>query len=208
MGVVSDARTPADEAPIFPSAPPERLELPGGEVLLRNRAERAARAAEAINASLQHLRPWMAWAQEPVTEAALRERFVESGAAWDDRRDFPYLIVDEASGEVLGGCGLHGRLGRQGLEIGYWVHADHVGRGLATVASRALTDAAFTVPGVERVRIRCEEANVASARVPAKLGYSFVALEVPDDGPCSGRSTQTWMVERADWMARGDRAPS
>lgn len=203
---VPDPTAPvADGAPTFPVAPPERLELPGGELLVRTDPARTARAVAAVNASLDHLRPWMAWAQEPATEASLGAFFAEAQVAWEARRDFGYSIVDAGDTEVLGGCGLHGRLGPHGLEIGYWVHVDHSGRGLATEASRALTDAAFGIPGIERVRIRCEERNAASARVPEKLGYTSLGLEVPDDGPCAARSTQTWVVERDAWMAMGER---
>jgi RimJ/RimL family protein N-acetyltransferase len=202
---VPEAPVPVpDGAPTFPAAPPERLELPGGQLLVRTDAARTARAMAAINASLDHLRPWMAWAQEPASEASLGTFFAASRAAWDARREFGYSIVDADDTEVLGGCGLHGRLGPHGLEIGYWVRVDQAGRGVATEAAGALTDAAFGIPGIERVRIRCEEANVASARVPEKLGYTFLGLEVPDDGPCAARSTQTWLVERSAWMAIGE----
>ena len=84
---------------------------------------------------------------------------------------------------VVGGCGLHGRHDEHGLEIGYWVHVDRIGQGLATEVSRALTDAAFAIPGIERVRIQCDERNVRSARVPEKLGYALQsASRSPDDG--------------------------
>lgn len=199
-----DTAQPAAEAPTFAAAPPERLELPGGQLLVRIDPARTPRAVAAVNASLGHLRPWMAWAQEPATEDSVGAFFAEAKEAWDARREFGYSIVDADDGEVLGGCGLHGRLGPHGLEIGYWVHVDHIGRGLATEASRALTDAAFAIPGIERVRIRCEDGNAASARVPEKLGYALHGVTVPDDGPCSGRPTQTWVVERGTWMARRD----
>ena len=194
--------------PVFPAAPPERIELGGGRALVRCRAARAAAAAVSINDSLEHLRPWMAWAQAPATEAGLATLFAAAEALWDRRRDFAYLVIEDEGERVVGGCGLHGRLDEHGLEIGYWIHVERIGQGLATDVSRALTDAAFTVPGIERVRIQCDEANVRSARIPAKLGYAFHGVQVPDEGVCEGRSTQVWIVERDDWMARRAEAAS
>jgi RimJ/RimL family protein N-acetyltransferase len=188
--------------PVFAAAPPERIELGRGRALVRWSADRATAAAVAINESLEHLRPWMAWAEEPATEAGLAAVFAAGEELWQRRRDFAYSVVEGDEERVVGGCGLHGRLDEHGLEIGYWIHVDRIGRGLATEVSRALTDAAFTIPGIERVRIQCDDANVRSARVPAKLGYALVTVHVPDEGVCEGRSTQVWIVERDDWMAR------
>src|SRR3546814_10819142 len=122
------------------------------------------------------------------------------------RRDFGYSIVEPAppgspleDDIVVGGSGLHGRVGLEQLDIGYWVRADRGGRGVATAVSRALTVAAFQVPGVQRVRIQCEDTNHRSARVPEKLGYRFEGTSVPDDGPCAARPTQTWIMERSHW---------
>jgi RimJ/RimL family protein N-acetyltransferase len=58
------------------------------------------------------------------------------------------------------------------LEIGYWIHAGFLRRGLATRVSCLLTDAAFTVAGIERVEIHHDKANVASAGVPRRLGFT------------------------------------
>jgi len=192
----------SDPSAVFPSAPPERIDLAEGAALVRCRAERAAAAVVAINTSLEHLGPWMAWASEPATEPAMATFFAAAEALWDERKDFGYSIVDPADELVVGGCGLHGRLGRDGLEIGYWVHVDHAGRGLATAAARALTDAAFAIDGIERVRITCEEHNGRSARVPEKLGYELHGVTVADGGPCEGRSTQGWLIARPTWIAR------
>ena len=191
----------ADDGPVFPQAPPERIELSGGRALVRWSADRAAAAVVAVNESLEHLSPWMAWAQEPATEAGLATVFAAGEELWDRRRDFGYSVVEGDDERIVGGCGLHGRLDEHGLEIGYWVHVDRIGQGLATELTRALTDAAFGIPGIDRVRIQCEDGNVRSARVPEKLGYDRVRVEVPDDGPCEGRPTQIWLVERVDWMA-------
>jgi RimJ/RimL family protein N-acetyltransferase len=186
------------EAPVFSAAPPERVELAGGFALVRPSAALVASAVRAINASLDHLRPWMAWAEEPATEEQMAQVYAEGDRAWAERTDFLYVVVD-ASGEVVGGSGLHPRLGQTGLEIGYWIHVDHAGRGLATEVSRALTTAAFDLPGIERVRIQCRVDNAASSRIPEKLGFARFPDAASDDGP----PLQQWIVERADWSGEG-----
>lgn len=192
----------SDEGPIFATAPPGRIELPSGLALVRADPELAAAAARAINASLDHLRPWMAWAAEPATEATLTTFLAGSAERWDKRQEFGYSIVDPSDDAVVGGCGLHGRLGPNGLEIGYWVHADRTGQGIATMAAAALTDAAFAIEGIEVVRIQCEVSNHASARVPERLGYRCVGHGQLGEGPCEGRPTQVWLVDRASWLTR------
>jgi RimJ/RimL family protein N-acetyltransferase len=189
------------EGPVFPAAPPARIELSGGRALVRWSADRAAAAMVSINESLHHLAPWMAWASQPATEAGLAVVFATGEQLWDQRRDFGFSIIEGRDERVVGGCGLHGRLDEHGLEIGYWVHADRIGHGLATETSGALTDAAFEIPGVERVRIQCDDRNVRSARVPAKLGYELQGVEVPEEGPSGGRPTQIWLIERPAWIA-------
>jgi RimJ/RimL family protein N-acetyltransferase len=57
------------------------------------------------------------------------------------------------------------------LEIGYWVHLDHIGRGGATAVAGGLTDAAFRLRGVDRVEFHCDAANLRGAAIPPMLGY-------------------------------------
>ena len=190
-----------DELPTYPAAPPDSIELPRGRCLVRASADRTAAVVTAVNASLDHLRPWLAWAAEPATEASIGTFLAVSHGLFEARHDFAYSILDEDGASIVGGCGLHGRLGCEALEIGYWVATAHIGRGVATDAARALTAAAFAIDGIDRVQIRCEEANVRSARVPEKLGYRFEGLVVPEEGPTAGRSTQIWSVRRRDWSS-------
>jgi RimJ/RimL family protein N-acetyltransferase len=193
--------TPVAPPTTFPSAPPERMSLGGTLAVVRVDPALAPASVAAINASLDHLRPWMAWAQEPATEAGIAAFHAAGAELWDRRQDFAMVIVDDADGSVVGGTGLHARLGREGLEIGYWVRVDRIGEGIATRSTAALTAAAFAIDGIERVRITCADDNVRSARVPEKLGYRFFEVSTPTEGPTAGRPTQRWEVERADWMA-------
>jgi RimJ/RimL family protein N-acetyltransferase len=132
----------------------------------------AAPLKVAIDASLDHLRPWMAWAeQEPEELQAKVERLRRARGEFDLGQDFGYGIFDRAEREVLGAAGLHTRVGAEAREIGYWIHKQHTNRGLATEAAAALTKVAFLVDGVARVEIHCDPANARSLAVPRKLGF-------------------------------------
>jgi RimJ/RimL family protein N-acetyltransferase len=84
--------------------------------------------------------------------------------------------------ELAGGCGLHARIGSGALEIGYWVSKEHTRKGYATAAASALTNAALQLPGVTRVEIHCDEANVHSAAIPRALGYRLDRIEADEIG--------------------------
>ena len=127
---------------------------------------------DAIDSSLDHLLPWMPWARhEPQTLAQKVELLREFRGQFDLGADSIYGIFDAGVERVLGGTGLHPRIGTGGLEIGYWIRADAAGRGIATESTAALTRVAFELAGVERVEIHCAAENLASAAIPRKLAY-------------------------------------
>ena len=156
--------------------PPERIELAAvGAVLRRQRLEDLDRLHAAIEESRDHLRPFMPWADQTRADTAT---FIDGAIAqWDGRTDFGYVIVDAADGGVLGGCGIHRRAGPDTAEIGYWLRSTSTGRGIVTAAAAALADAALAIDGVERVEIRCDEANTRSAAVPRRLGFRLDRIE-------------------------------
>ncbi len=131
---------------------------------------------EAIDASLDHLRPWMPWALgEPEELQAKIDHIRRFRGKFDLGHDFAYGIFNQEETRVLGGAGLHPRLGAGALEIGYWIHADFTHQGLATEVSTALTKVAFEIEQVKRVEIHCDPQNEFSAAVPKKLGYTCEA---------------------------------
>jgi RimJ/RimL family protein N-acetyltransferase len=131
-------------------------------------------AKDAIDTSLDHLRPWMPWAEsEPTTLEQKRQllaRFAEDFARGDDA---VYGIFEPDERRVVGGTGLHPRLDGNAREIGYWIRADAVGHGLAGESTAALTRVAFEVDGVERMEIHVDPDNVRSAAIPRRLGYEL-----------------------------------
>ena len=151
----------------------------------------------AIDASLDHLREWMPWAkdepQDVNAKVALLRRF---RGAFDLDQDYHYGIFNLDESGVLGGTGLHTHAGEGALEIGYWIHVDHVNQGLATEAAAVLTRVAFEINEVKRVQILCDPQNVRSATVPSKLGYVHEATlrqrtTTPQGEP---RDTMIWTM--------------
>lgn len=175
--------------------PPETLSH--GLVQLRRwRATDADLVFRLVTESLEHLKPWLNWATDDYSPGDAAEYASRGETTWATGGAFQYLIL--ADGEPAGSAGLMGRIGEGGLEIGYWVHPDFTGRGVATAAAAALTDAALALPGIDHVEIHHDTLNRASERVPAKLGYTPAGtFEVRfETAPACSGTMKIWRMTR------------
>ena len=126
---------------------PDRITMVHGEIIRRYENLDVDPLHRAIEESREHLRPWMAWASDPLPTRAEREA---AFAQWNaEPRDTTYGVFD-SEGRVLAGSGLHDRGGPTDIEIGYWVHASATGQGLATRIAQTLTSVAFDSNGPRR----------------------------------------------------------
>src|SRR5262252_8382575 len=180
------------------NSPPD--ELSHGQVTLcRWRPGDAAALVAAVIESQEHLRPWMHWADGYDGNRAA-EYLRECQSEWASGETFAYAVI--IADQIVGSAGLHNRVGDGGLEIGYWVHAGWTGRGIATDAAAALTAAALALPGINRVEIHHDAANLASGRIPAKLGYARLGEQPARDlWPRAPGETGTDIV----WQFTGSR---
>jgi RimJ/RimL family protein N-acetyltransferase len=179
-------------------APPTRLKLGDDLVLRLLRVSDARAVAHAVRESLEHLTPWMPWANEESTRESFqrqRLRGAKHKAALGDEYQYGLFPTDESS--VVGAFGLMARKWPATIEIGYWVHVDHIGHGFATRASRALTNASLALDDITTVCIRCDEANGRSAAVPRGLGFTLVRTEsrAPE---APGETGQLMIWERSE----------
>jgi RimJ/RimL family protein N-acetyltransferase len=119
----------------------------------------------------------------PRVARTLRDRFPHPytradaatflASVWRQQPESDFAIATRA--EAIGGIGAH-RLSdvhRLSAEIGYWLGEAYWGRGIATLAVRALSDWLFATTDVERLFASVFEINPASARVLEKAGYRY-----------------------------------
>ncbi|MFI1913705.1 GNAT family N-acetyltransferase [Nocardia sp. NPDC020380] len=177
--------------------PPQRIAL--GDLVVRRwePLDLLPRFA-ALTASFEHLHSWMEWAAEPITLEQQREFGAAMAASWPSASgSFNYGIFDRAEA-VLGAIGIHDRVGPRTLEIGYWCHVDHTGRGVITRSAAELTRIALALPGVDRVEIHCDAANTRSAAVAQRLGYRLERI-APRPKLAPAESGQgMWWVKTAE----------
>lgn len=129
--------------------------------------------ADSVAESVEHLKPWMPWAHaEPEPFEEKQKRMLRFRGMFDLQQDYVYGIFNKDETKLLGGTGLHTRLGADELEIGYWIHKDYVNQGLTTESTAALVKVAFEIVKIHRIEIHCDPANLASASIPRKLGFT------------------------------------
>jgi RimJ/RimL family protein N-acetyltransferase len=86
-------------------------------------------------------------------------------------RGYTILAIEErATGKVLGRSGPWFPVGWPMLEVGWVVHSNRRGEGIAAEAGRASIDWCFDNLGVDEVCSIIRAENLPSARVAAKLG--------------------------------------
>jgi ribosomal-protein-serine acetyltransferase len=123
-----------------------------------------------VDQNRAYLREWLPWLdQNQSVEATLlfiRSTLQQLAA----NEGFTAGIFQE--GRLAGVIGYH-RLNWASriATIGYWLAAEHQGRGLMTLATRALVDHAFRALQMNRVEIRAAPGNTKSRAIPERLGF-------------------------------------
>jgi RimJ/RimL family protein N-acetyltransferase len=184
------------------AAMPEVLEA-SPLILVRWRPEDADEVLEAVEASFAELQQWMDWAQTLPTGEQQREILAEGNAAFDAGTSFGFVFREAATGTLVGGGGVHRRVGPGAVEIGYWVRTDRHNRGYATRATESMTNAVFDcLADVDRIEIHMDCANIASARIPEKLGYRLLHTEQRERLALAHTGEAfVWQTTRAEWTA-------
>ena len=152
-----------------------RTAMSGAGIVLRPLGPEDAPACHAaVRESLDTVGRWMPWCHPGYAMGDSREWIAACPRQWEEGRAFEFGIFDPEGTEVWGCVGINqiNRISNLG-NLGYWVRASRVRRGVAIAAARLAANFAFRELSLTRIEIVVWVDNFASRRVAEKLGASF-----------------------------------
>jgi ribosomal-protein-serine acetyltransferase len=147
---------------------PVAVDLGDGAFLRKLRIEDLDPVWGLIQAERERIGVWMPWVEVTRTIDDQRE-WLEAVVRDERNLDGLGIFVE---GRYVGGVGITMDAFRIAGDIGYWVGAEHEGRGLVTAAVRALIDIGFRDLGLHRIVIRAGVENRRSRAIPERLGFT------------------------------------
>ncbi len=119
-----------------------------------------------VDANRARLREWMVW--EPTTRGPDDTRaFIERSLASETDAEGNGIWVD---GRIAGSVGLSVDTVSNSGEIGYWIDAEHEGKGIVTRVCETFFDFAFDELGLHRMELHAAADNARSRAVAERLG--------------------------------------
>ncbi|MFN4041575.1 MAG: GNAT family N-acetyltransferase [Brevundimonas sp.] len=137
----------------------------------------------------------------PMGPEAAWRGFMTMAGAWALTGVSMFSMIDKASGLWIGRIGPWRPEGWPGNEVGYGVHPEARGKGLAFEAAVAAMDYAFEVLDWRDVIHCIDPANVASQALARRLGSSLIGpTKLPP--PYDHVPSDMWGQTREQWRAR------
>ena len=161
----------------------------------------AAAMFDLIRRNRAHLDPWLRWSgrvQALEDTRQLIQRFADKQAVGDGFHAGLWV-----SGALVGGVVVHfiNRESRKS-EIGYWLGADYVGRGLVTRAARAVIEVLFTREAMHRIEIQAVIDNAPSRAVAERLGFKLEGVKRESEWVTSAfRDHAFYALLEQDWRS-------
>jgi RimJ/RimL family protein N-acetyltransferase len=128
---------------------------------------------QAIGENIAHLAPSMDWIRHEPQGFERRVVWVRTQRGhFDLDSDYTYGIFPKEGAQCLGVALLKLSPEPFERELGYWIHKDHLRKGLATEVCAALLRVAFELDALSCVELTTLPENEASRGVALKLGFS------------------------------------
>lgn len=134
----------------------------------------ASQMNDIVNVQKDYLGEWLPWAND-FSENSYCEfvKFAPHQYA-ENKAIHTHVIYED---KIIGAVSLNNIYHHlKKAEIGYWLRQDYQGRGIMSLAVRAIMDIAKNTYGMEVVDVKAGEHNIPSRRVAERLGFEFCGI--------------------------------
>lgn len=152
---------------------PEKIEYERTYVLRPVSPGDIPQIESALEASINELRVFMAWAHKPQGRTQFLDRVVTQWWNYFRGDEYEMALFDRKSGEFLVYTGFYPspRINHNCYEIGFWTSSLHQGKGLATLATQMQIALIFEYFKGDRIEITSSIENQKSLAVIKKCGF-------------------------------------
>ena len=131
---------------------------------------------KAISDGYEDYVKWLNWSKTMPNVEMLEEECRKHHADFILRDYIRYLIFDKQSEQIIGRCAfaqsqVNWIIPQFG--ISYWIRKGQRSKGYATESAQAMALLAFKTLKAKKVEIYCDAENIASTKVPLKLGFKL-----------------------------------
>ena len=119
-----------------------------------------------VERNRDHFRCFLTWIDSCTDVSQIASSIADSMANNAHRYGIFY------KGQLVGTINFHGTdKSTMSDGVGYWLDAEHQGKGIMTAATHQLLAIGFGQLGLNAVRIKCAVDNLASRGIPERLGF-------------------------------------
>lgn len=156
-----------------------------------------AASYEAVQESMEELRPWMPFANDSLTPENSEINIRQAHLKFLERSDLRLMLFSKENGQLVGSSGLH-RIDWdvRKFEIGYWLRSSYAGQGYMSEAVEAITNYAIRELSANRIEIRCDARNGKSARVAERNGFVLEGILRGDSLDVYGELSDTMVFSK------------
>jgi RimJ/RimL family protein N-acetyltransferase len=134
------------------------------------------RLHQAIMDGYEDYTKWLNWPTMPPTVEAVEIECRRHHAEFILRDFIRYLIIDKQTNAVIGRCAFPSFQANWVIPqfgISYFIRKSQRSNGHATTAVHAMSILAFRLLKAKKLEIYCDFENVASTKIPLKLGFKL-----------------------------------
>ncbi|AYC30394.1 GNAT family N-acetyltransferase [Paenisporosarcina cavernae] len=141
------------------------------------RSEDSRDVWESISTSIEQLKPWLRFAQDPPTLDQTERNIREAATLFEQQKQLRFHLFEKDSSTFIGTVDFYEIDWEvKKMSIHYWLDYRFEGKGYMTEAVDFLSRIAFEDWGIRRLALRCETDNVRSRAVAERLGFTLEGI--------------------------------